>query len=244
MFSEKLLKKFQENPVIAVLTGAGISAESGVHTFRGEDGLWKKFKPEELASFDAFMRNPEIVWEWYRYRQKIIKEIEPNPGHYALAELERMFPDFYLVTQNVDGLHVRAGSRNPIELHGNIMRNRCLQCNKNFLEVELQKEMVIPKCTDCGGILRPDVVWFGEQLPQQALIDAEKAIKEATIFLSVGTSALVQPAASMPLWAKNNGSYLVEINIEETLLTPYVDEHLSGKSGEILPELITQILNQ
>ena len=241
MFSEKLLEKFQKNPVVVVLTGAGISAESGVPTFRGEDGLWKKFKPEELANFDAFIRNPEIVWEWYRYRQEIVRNIEPNPGHYALAELELMYPDFYLITQNVDGLHFRAGSRNPIELHGNIMRNRCLQCNKYFMEVELQKEPVIPKCTECGGILRPDVVWFGEQLPQQALINSEKAINEATIFFSVGTSALVQPAASMPFWAKSSGAYLVEINIMETLLTPYVDEYLSGKSGEIIPELVKQI---
>ncbi len=241
MFSNKLINLCTSSPAVAVLTGAGMSAESGVPTFRGEDGIWNKLKPEELANFDAFMRNPELVWEWYLHRQKIIMEIEPNPGHYELADLEKMCQQFYLITQNVDGLHVRAGSSKPIELHGNIMRNRCLNCNEIFTEIELNENKRIPQCTECNGMLRPDVVWFGENLPQQALSEADEAINSAEIFLSVATSAQVQPAASMPLWAKNRGTYIVEINIEETLLTPYADEFIQGKSGEILPELLKSV---
>ena len=241
MFSNTLTKLMQKDPVVVVLTGAGISAESGVPTFRGEDGIWNKIKPEELASLDAFMRNPSIVWEWYRHRQSIIKEIEPNPGHIAIAELERMFTSFYLITQNVDGLHTRAGSKDPIELHGNIMRNYCMDCRKAFDEIDLPLHDKVPRCDECGGMIRPDVVWFGEMLPEDALTHAHTAINESTVFFSVGTSAQVQPAASMPLWAKEKGAYLVEINIEETFLTPLADEFVIGKAGEVLPNLIESI---
>jgi NAD-dependent deacetylase len=241
MFSEKLRYLLRGEPVITVLTGAGISAESGVPTFRGEDGIWKKLKPEELANFDAFLKNPALVWEWYYHRQKLIKDIEPNRGHYALAELETIYKRFYLITQNIDNLHIRAGSKNPIELHGNIMRNRCIKCGALSYEVELLKEVSIPECSICNGMLRPDVVWFGEMLPPQSLKEANRAMQESTIFFSIGTSAQVQPAASMPIWAKGYGAYLVEINIEETLLTPYVDEFIKGKSGEILPVLLKEI---
>ncbi len=244
MFSDNLIDLCKNDPDIAVLTGAGMSAESGVPTFRGEDGIWNKLRPEELANFDAFMRNPALVWEWYLQRQKIISEIKPNSGHIALAELERHCNKFYLITQNVDGLHRVAGNSDPIELHGNIMRNRCLDCNGLFTEVDLPlKEKEIPRCSKCGGILRPDVVWFGEELPRQALIDSDEAISKVSVFLSIGTSAQVQPAASMPLWAKNNGAYIVEINIEETLLTPFVDEFIQGESGKILPDLVRAIVN-
>ena len=246
MFSDNLINLLRGDPVVTILTGAGISAESGVPTFRGEDGIWKKFKPEEIASFDAFIRNPELVWAWYSNRQTIIKDIKPNRGHYTIAEFEKMYKKFYLITQNVDGLHTKAGSREPIELHGNIMRNRCMDCAKEYLEIELPAEAAIPKCNACGGILRPDVVWFGESIPMNALIRSEKAVNEATLFFSIGTSAQVQPAASMPIRAKNGGAYLVEMNIEETDLTPFADEFIAGKSGELLPELkslVTMIEN-
>lgn len=241
MFSDKLIGILKSDPVVTVLTGAGISAESGVPTFRGENGLWKKFKPEELADFDSFIRNPELVWEWYRYRQKLILEVKPNPGHYALSVMEEAFSEFNLITQNVDNLHYLAGSKNPIELHGNILRNRCLGCGETLFEIKLPEDAKIPGCETCGGMLRPDVVWFGEELPEKAIFDAERAIEKTKLFFSIGTSALVYPAASMPLWAKNNGAYLVEINIERTQLSDYSDEFICGKSGEILPRLVEAI---
>lgn len=235
-FSEELLEKLRKATRVAVLTGAGISAESGVPTFRGKDGLWKKFRPEELANFDAFIRNPQLVWEWYQYRRRLISEVEPNPGHRALVELEKLLPDFAVITQNVDGLHQRAGSRKVIELHGNILRNRCIECGKVTYEVDFPKDDV-PHC-ECGGLIRPDVVWFGELLPEEALEQAYMYARTSNMFFSVGTSAVVQPAASLPLEAKRYGAYVVEINTESTPLTPYADEHLRGKAGEVLPKLV------
>ena len=230
----------QSNPSIAVLTGAGISAESGIATFRGEDGLWKKFKPEELATVDAFSSNPKLVWEWYMYRRQIVNEVSPNPGHYALVELENKFDNFTIITQNVDGLHQRAGSRNVIELHGNILRNRCLDCNKIHTDIEVHPDQGLPLC-ECGGYIRPDVVWFGEMLPPEAIDDAVHAADRADLFFSIGTSAVVHPAASLPLIAKRNNSYVVEINYEPTVISDIVDESIIGKSGEILPQLISKL---
>jgi len=240
MFSEQLLTKLKAAKTVAVLTGAGISAESGVPTFRGEQGLWKKFRPEELANFDAFVRNPELVWEWYNYRKKIISEVEPNPGHYALVKMEELFENFYLITQNVDNLHRRAGSKRIYELHGNIMRNRCVDCNKPGDEIFFQCQEDLPRC-DCGGLIRPDVVWFGEALPPSVLMDSFNAANEADLFFSIGTSAVVQPAASLPLEAKNAGAYVVEINMDPTVISNLVDESILGKSGEILPQLVAKI---
>ena len=236
MFSKALIGRLQRATRVAVLTGAGISAESGVPTFRGQDGLWKRFRPEELATVEAFLKNPTLVWEWYNYRRRIINEVEPNPGHRALAELERLVPDFAVITQNVDGLHQRAGSRRVIELHGNIMRSRCMNCGKVYTELQFESGEV-PRCS-CGGLIRPDVVWFGEMLPQDNLEQAYHYARTASVFLTVGTSALVQPAASLPLEAKAYGAYVVEINPETTPITHAVDEHISGKAGEILPKLV------
>ncbi|MCP4631578.1 MAG: NAD-dependent deacylase [candidate division Zixibacteria bacterium] len=240
LFSDKLVNAMKTAKRVAVLTGAGVSAESGVPTFRGDDGLWKKFRPEELANFDAFMRNPDLVWEWYQYRRSMIYDIEPNPGHYAIAEMQEKCRKFTLITQNIDGLHDIAGSKDIIELHGNIRRNKCASCD-SFYEKEIELEQnKSPKC-DCGGNIRPDVVWFGEMLPVHALRDAFFATENCELFFSVGTSALVQPAAHLPVAAKQAGAYVIEINPEETMITSYVDEHLQGPSGEILPELIKLI---
>jgi NAD-dependent deacetylase len=225
---------------VAVLTGAGVSAESGVPTFRGEAGLWKKFRPEELANFDAFIRNPKLVWEWYRFRKRIIASIEPNPGHQALAKLEPLFSQFTLTTQNVDGLHRRAGSKNILELHGNIMRNRCLECGVIDETAELDLEDEVPRC-HCGGILRPDVVWFGEMLPEGVLSAAMEAAEHCDFFFSVGTSAVVYPAAALPVVAKQGGAYLVEINPESTPLSDMADESLQGRSGDILPLILQEL---
>lgn len=240
MFSEQLLIRLKSAKTVAILTGAGISAESGVPTFRGEEGLWKKFRPEELANFDAFMRNPKLVWEWYNYRKKIVSEVEPNPGHYALAKMEEMYDNFHLITQNIDNLHRRAGSKRIYELHGNIMRNRCVDCNKQVEEISFQDPEELQHC-ECGGLIRPDVVWFGEALPQQILMNSFMVAGDSEVFFSIGTSAVVQPAASLPIEAKNAGAYVVEINTEPTVISSFVDESILGKSGEILPQLMDKI---
>lgn len=226
---------------VCVLTGAGISAESGVPTFRGEHGLWKKFRPEELANFEAFIRNPELVWEWYSYRRTLIHEVKPNPGHTALVELEKRVADFTLVTQNVDNLHARAGSRNIVELHGNIERSYCIECRKSASDVPLDLSSGVPRCSACGGLIRPDVVWFGEVLPVGAFAKAEAAARRCQLFLCVGTSSLVFPAASLPFTALEHGSYVVEINLEETDLSSRAHQTLLGKSGEILPQLLSNL---
>ncbi len=235
--SDRLQSLLLKDSKVAVLTGAGISAESGVPTFRGEEGLWKKFRPEELATLDAFMANPELVWEWYQYRRRIIEEIKPNPGHLALVDFQNHFDTFDLITQNVDGLHHQAGSAKVVELHGNIRKNKCIRCGKEYPTLEGTLPGNPPKCS-CGDNLRPDVVWFGEMLPQDALNHAFQVSSQCDLFFSVGTSAVVHPAASLPLVAKRNGAFLVEVNLSPTEITPWVDESLWGKSGEILPQLV------
>lgn len=221
-----------------VLTGAGISAESGVPTFRGKEGLWGKFKPEELATMEAFMANPKIVWEWYNWRRELMGSVTPNAGHFALAELSNWFDQFTVVTQNVDGLHVAAGSTRVLELHGNIHRNKCSRCDSpvpDAVEIDPTK---IPSCVRCGGKIRPDVVWFVELLPEETIEEAFAVSERSDIFFSVGTSALVHPAASLPVIAKRRGATLVEINPEETPLTEFADFSFRAKSGELLPELL------
>lgn len=239
--TDTLIAKMKSAKAVAVLTGAGISAESGVPTFRGTQGLWKKYRPEHLANFDAFIKNPELVWEWYKYRQNIIRSVQPNPGHHALVTIEKNYPDFSLITQNVDNLHRRAGNRKIYELHGNIMRSRCVDCNRYFEDSELDaKDTKVPRCP-CGGMIRPDVVWFGEMLPQQALLSSINASNNCDVFLTIGTSALVHPAASLPIEAQRSGAFLIEINYEPTVISHLVNESIIGKSGEILPELIQRL---
>lgn len=222
---------------LAVLTGAGISAESGVPTFRSPDGIWAKFKPEELANINAFMRNPDLAWEWYQHRRKIVSDAQPNAGHLALVALEQYFEKMQIATQNVDGLHQRAGSNNVEELHGSLLRHRCLKCNKPCTIND--EETDVPHCDECGGLIRPGVVWFGEDLPQDAWQRAEQAAKASDVYLTVGTSAVVYPAASLPFAAIANGAYVIEVNPEETEFTRYADLHLKGKAGEVLPAFVT-----
>lgn len=239
-FTRTLLDHLRSVEKVAVLTGAGISAESGVPTFRGENGLWKKYRPEELANFDAFMSNPSLVWEWYNYRRDLISGIQPNPGHYALAELEPMYRSFTLITQNVDGLHRLAGSKHILELHGNIMINRCISCGTVASDVQGPQDTDLPHC-ECGELLRPDVVWFGESLPERELRLAFDAAESCDVFFSIGTSGIVQPAASFPLVAKQNGAYVVEINVEETVLSSHMDETVFAPSGEVMPQLVRRL---
>jgi NAD-dependent deacetylase len=243
-FSRELIDILRNTQSVCVLTGAGISAESGVPTFRGDEGLWEKFRPEELANFDAFMRNPDLVWEWYAYRRKLIHDVKPNPGHYALVELERRIKDFTLVTQNVDNLHRRAGSKNVVELHGNIERSYCVDCGADTPEAELHEFKGTPRCKQCGGLIRPGVVWFGEMLPTEAFSKAEEASARCDLFLCIGTSAVVYPAAALPFTALDQGAYVVEINLERTEFSSRAHEMLQGKAGEILPDLISQTIFQ
>jgi NAD-dependent deacetylase len=241
LFSSRLLTALHTAHTVTAFTGAGVSAESGVPTFRGTDGIWKKFKPEELATIDAFMRNPELVWEWYAHRKKIIDGIEPNPGHVALARMEKLFPAFAVITQNIDNLHRRAGSTIVHELHGNIERNYCITCGTPYGKDAVADQQGAPRCTSCGGLIRPDVVWFGEMLPEDEWESSVRAAESADVFLSIGTSGVVFPAASLPMMAKQAGAYLVEINPEETPLTERADEFVKGPSGQLLPMLLEQM---
>lgn len=223
---------------VTVLTGAGISAESGVPTFRdAQTGLWAKYDPQELASPRAFQKDPKLVWEWYMWRRELIAKAKPNPGHYALADLEKYVPECTLITQNVDGLHEAAGSQNIIELHGNITKTKCF--DHDHPVTEWQDDHVPPRCPQCGSLLRPDVVWFGESLPAVGLYTAVNKARSCDLFFSIGTSALVQPAASLPVEAIQAGIPTVEINPQKTPLTPHMTFALSGSSGELLPQLIT-----
>jgi len=232
---KSLIDELRKAGSIVFFTGAGISSESGIATFRGEDGLWKKFRPEELASFDAFIKNPELVWEWYNYRRKIANDAKPNPAHLTIAEMQNYFKNVSVVTQNIDNLHRRAGSKNIYELHGNIERNFCVDCKK-FFKGELDFSSGVPKC-ECGGLIRPDVVWFGEYLPEDQFLGGEKAAINSDIFFVVGTSAIVYPAAGLIHTAKASGSTIVEINIEETTLSDTANYSYFGKAGEILPQI-------
>jgi NAD-dependent deacetylase len=223
---------------IAVLTGAGISAESGIPTFRdAQTGLWARFRPEDLASPDAFARDPVMVWEWYRWRRRLVDAAAPNAGHRAIAELQRRVSETVIVTQNVDGLHQAAGAIDVVELHGSIRRARCTRCSgaRNWVPDE---ESFPPYCA-CEAMLRPDIVWFGEMLPEQALERAVAVAESCEVLLSVGTSNLVQPAASLPWLAAKHGAQVVVVNVsmEGQLHTPNV-VHLTGKSGEVLPRLL------
>ncbi len=237
MYDKKFLDKLSSAKKIVFFTGAGMSAESGIPTFRGEDGIWKKMKPEELASFDAFMRNPDLVWEWYQHRRTIINNTKPNAGHIAIAEFEKYY-DVTVVTQNIDNLHRRAGSTKIFELHGNIERNCCIDCKTFYNTPDLEVVSGVPKCVKCGGLVRPDVVWFGEMLPHDQYSGGENAAINSDICFVVGTSAVVYPAAYIPMSAKQAGSFIVELNIEPTDLTKYADYSIFGKAGEVLPQIL------
>ena len=218
---------------VAVLTGAGISAESGVPTFRGSGGLWEGYRPEELATPAAYARDPEKVWHWYAWRYRQVMEAEPNTAHYLLARLEEEKGDgFLLVTQNVDGLHQRAGNRRLVELHGSITRARCERCGHRQPLPPPAEFTPPPVCERCGSRMRPDVVWFGEFLDADLLARAERAFMTAEVTLVIGTSAVVEPAASLGRVAKAAGAYLIEINPEATPLTPLADLSLRTGASE------------
>lgn len=233
-----LVKLLRSARHVAVLTGAGISAESGIPTFRqAQTGLWAQYDPTELASPEAFIRNPQLVWNWYEWRRSLVRDAAPNAGHRALATMAARIPTFTLITQNVDGLHQQAGNPDVIELHGNLMRNRCFQ-EDIVIPGTPESDQTPPVCPRCGAYLRPDVVWFGEALPISALNAAFEAAHTCDLFFSIGTSALVQPAASLPVEALRQGVPTVEVNPTETPLTPHVDFVLAGPAGKVLPQLV------
>lgn len=240
-FPIELISLLRETSKLVALTGAGVSQESGLRTFRdAQTGLWVQYKPEDLASPAAFQRDPKLVWDWYAWRREAVKGVRPNPGHYALAEVEKRVPLFTLITQNVDGLHRMAGSENLLELHGNIQRVRCADCY-TVAETWEEDDDEVPRCQVCGGLLRPDVVWFGESLPRDQLEAAVAAARSCDVFFSIGTSGVVQPAASLAFAAHNREAVVVEINAEPTPLTPKADYVFHGKSGEILPRLVEAV---
>ena len=237
LIPEEVLARLRAAERVLVLTGAGISAESGVPTFRdAQTGLWAKYRAEELATPEAFAANPRLVWDWYAWRRELVAQAEPNAGHRALVALEERYADFQLVTQNVDGLHARAGSSDVVELHGNITQNLCF-AEGTPVDAHAHGSSVPPRCPRCGAYLRPGVVWFGEALPREALARAEQAARRSEVVLSIGTSGLVHPAAGLPLTARAHGAFVIEVNPTATPLTPHADQVLSGPAGQILPEL-------
>ena len=228
-------KQIADMPNITVLTGAGISAESGIPTFRGEDGLWKNFRPEDIATPQAFLNDPRLVWDWYEWRRKIIKEAKPNAGHFALVELQKQLSNFTLITQNIDGLHQIAGSTSIIELHGNLWQVRCTKCGLIEQNYEVPLRELPPNCRQCKSIARPNVVWFGEIIPMSIIDKCLIAIESCQIMLIIGTSGVVEPAASMGLIAKQTGKTVIEINLDVTPNSGLYDLSIRGKSGDILP---------
>ncbi len=234
--SDRLRALLREDVPTVVLTGAGVSAESGLATFRGSRGLWEGYDPTEVATPDAFARDPGLVWRFYVARRAQAAAATPNPGHEAIAALERLRSSFTLVTQNVDGLHERAGSSDVVRLHGTLWRLRCTRDGAEFDDDRTDLGSLPPRCR-CGGMLRPAVVWFGEALPSGPFVRAEQAVRTAALVIVAGTSGLVHPAAGLPFLARRAGAHVVEVNPERTPLSAVADEILRGRSGDVLPVL-------
>jgi NAD-dependent deacetylase len=234
---EEAARRLQAARRVLVVTGAGISAESGVPTFRGPEGLWRRYRPEELATPEAFARDPRLVWEWYAWRRERIAPLLPNAAHHAVSALEGRAEEFLLATQNVDGLHAAAGSRRFVELHGTLWRVRCTRCREVRDDRRVPLPEVPPRCA-CGGLLRPDVVWFGETLPAEPVRRAFEAARQAEVVLVIGTSSVVYPAAAIPEMARQGGAYVVEVNPEPTPLTAVAHASLRGTAAGVVPGLV------
>ncbi len=234
---EEVRSRLRAARSVTVLTGAGISADSGVPTFRGVDGLWRNFRAEDLATPEAFARDPRLVWEWYNWRRGIIATKSPNPAHDTIAEMERRFEGFWLITQNVDGLHGAAGSRTLSEIHGNIWQVRCTACGRVATNRDLPLPP-LPSCSTCGSLLRPHIVWFGESLDQADLDKSVAAAQSCDVLLVIGTSGVVYPAASFVALAKRSGAFVCEVNLESTPNSDRVDATLHGRAKEVVPSLL------
>jgi len=237
---EKVAEVILKSKHLIALTGAGISAESGIPTFRGPNGLWKRYRPEDLATPEAFARNPKLVWEWYAWRINLVLNAKPNPAHYALAELEKMNLLKMLITQNVDDLHERAGSKKIVHLHGEILKVVCTRCEYEA-RLNAPPKDIPPKCPMCQALLRPGVVWFGEPIPPAALSLAFSEAEMADVILVVGTSGVVMPAGQIPYIVKSHGGIVIEINIQESAITPIADFFITGRAGEVLPRIVNEI---
>ena len=235
---EAISDKLKKSKDIVFVTGAGISQESGIPTFRGKDGLWRKYDPMTLATIDAFYQNPKLVWEWYEERRQNILSAKPNPGHFSIAELEK-YRKVSVLTQNIDGLHQRAGSTSVYELHGSIITIKCTVCY--FRDTITSSFSQLPPICKCGNILRPDVVWFGEALPQDIWKAAIEQASKCDIMIVVGTSLAVSPANLLPVYAKENGAILIEVNPDETPMTNIMDLSLRSSAAKALPELLNII---
>lgn len=233
---ESVADRLQQAKKIVFVTGAGISQESGIPTFRGDDGLWRTYDPMQLATIDAFHQNPKLVWEWYEERRKNILAAKPNAGHVAISELAK-HKEVWVLTQNIDGLHQRAGSQNVLELHGSIITIKCTVCN--FKDKITSSFSEMPPLCKCGNILRPDVVWFGEPLPQDVWDDAMTYSSLCDVMVVAGTSLNVSPANLLPIYAKQYGALMIEVNPEETLMSPSMDLSIRSTSATVLPELVS-----
>jgi NAD-dependent deacetylase len=233
---EHIAEKIKSSKKIVFVTGAGISQESGIPTFRGKDGLWRKYDVMQLATINAFYENPKLVWEWYSERRKGIFAAKPNLGHFAIAELEK-YADVVVLTQNIDGLHQRAGSSNVFELHGSMIRIKCTVCD--FKEEITREFEIFPPVCKCGNILRPDVVWFGEPLPQDIWTRAMIHANQCDLMIIAGTSLVVSPANTLPIYAKQNNAFLIEINPEETVMSSEMDFSVRSSSAVSLPEFVS-----
>ena len=238
---DNVTKKLRDSKKIVFVTGAGISQESGIPTFRGKDGHWRKYDPMKLASIDAFYDDPKLVWEWYEDRRKNILAAKPNVGHFAISKMEK-FKNVVVLTQNIDGLHQRSGSTNVLELHGSIIRIKCTVCNFSG-DITDNFELLPPKC-ECGNMLRPDVVWFGEALPQEVWTNAIKEASICDIMIIAGTSLVVSPANSLPIYAKQNGATLIEVNIEKTVMSNDMDLSIQATSANVLPKILSILKNE
>ncbi|MBN2319408.1 MAG: NAD-dependent deacylase [Acidobacteria bacterium] len=239
-------RRIREASRISVLTGAGVSSASGVPTFRGEEGLWKSYSPQELATPEAFERNPKLVWEWYDWRRGLISGCRPNAAHDVLSLWSKRYPEFTLITQNVDGLHEKAGTENVIRFHGSIWevfcRDRCRSSPERWVDETVPLEKIPPSCPYCGGLIRPAVVWFGEGIDNDVLAKSTAAL-DCDIFMTVGTAAVVYPAAGLVDAAHQRGAFTVEINLEATSASGAVDLSIQGPAEDILQK-VEDLLSQ
>ncbi len=233
----ELKTRLDRAAAVTILTGAGISADSGIPTFRGTDGLWNNYRPEELASPEAFDRDPRLAWQWYNCRRELIAARQPNPAHYAIVELERRGNPFWLITQNVDGLHVVAGSQRVSEIHGNIWKVRCTQCGQITMNRDVPIA-ILPHCSSCQGLLRPHIVWFGESLDPVDMQQSGVALRQCEVLLIIGTSGVVYPAASFGSVAKEHGAFVAECNLDSTPHSDLVDMAIHGSAKELVPQLL------
>ncbi len=238
--SDEIIDALRKARSVVVLTGAGVSAESGVPTFRGQEGLWRNYNPQELATPEAFNKDPTLVWEWYDWRRGLIAPLEPNPAHLAIAELEERSPSFLLITQNIDGLHKKGGSKQMLEIHGNIWNVRCVAEGNVTENHDVPLQNIPPMCS-CGAMLRPHIVWFGESLDPHILHQSLQAIETCDFLIVAGTSAVVQPSASFPIMARERGATVLEVNMEPTPISSLVNGSLFGKAGELLPQLVASL---